>query len=87
MKTTNQMSKSPHKKALHWYGIRKFSSLRRYDNVMPELLSISLATTQRADMKEYYCKLCGYGYGYASLHAIRMHALETHENDGSFRLG
>lgn len=75
-------------KVLHWFGIRKFDPDGKYSKELPEHLSADLDITERKDMKEYYCKLCGYGYPYASLHGIRMHALQVHDGQtGEFRLG
>ena len=73
---------------LHWFGIREYNQNENtYSIERPEYLSTGLGFTQRKDQKEYYCKLCGFGFPYASLHAIRMHALEIHNNKGEFRLG
>ncbi len=73
---------------LKWFGFRKYDSNRSYKPYqIPEFLSPKLAISERNDCQEYYCKLCGYGFPYASLHAIRMHALEAHTNEGGFKIG
>jgi len=77
---------------LKWYGIREGGSATPYcklgDFVNLQIVTnLKLLTTERNDAKEYYCKLCGAGLPYGSLHSVRMHALENHDKNGEFSTG
>lgn len=82
------------KQKLKWYGLREGGSAKRYSKTK-DFLDIRSFTkdnikdllTPRFDMKEYYCKLCGAGLMWGSLHSVRLHALENHNNKGELSTG